>query len=267
MDFESGENNVGLYGSKKRKRDPETRKDNKRKTVSLEGEAYVSTSGRTVAPKTTGSSFGPPSKSDELLVKIREHIECFPRKITHYASQVQQYLDARLNVKTMHYLFIKENPELQHTVKYEFYLKYFKENYALRFGRPQVDACSECERSGAKIRSKSLNANAKRVATAELIVHKRRAQNFHKKLQNVQNLCQERLDVAGITFDFIQNLPLSNIPVQKIFYFLQLWVYAFEIHNLSVRGHSFLPCDRDFGTLKNSLDDAIGSTYQKNIKR
>nr|CAI5832626.1 unnamed protein product [Callosobruchus analis] len=36
------------------------------------------------------------SKSDELLVKIREHIECFPRKITHYASQVQQYLDARL---------------------------------------------------------------------------------------------------------------------------------------------------------------------------
>nr|CAH7716839.1 unnamed protein product [Callosobruchus chinensis] len=98
---------------------------------------------------------------------------------------------------------------------------------------------SECERSGAKIRSKSLNANAKRVATAELIVHKRRGQNFYKKLQNVQNLCQERLDVAGITFDFIQNLPLPNIPVQKIFYFLQLWVYAFEIHNLSDKSALF----------------------------
>nr|CAI5832624.1 unnamed protein product [Callosobruchus analis] len=175
----------------------------------------------------------------------------------------------------MHSLFIKENPELQHTVKYESYLKYFKENYALRFGRPQVDACSECERLRAKIiRSKSLNANAKRVATAELIVHKRHAQKFYKKLQNVQKLCQERPDVAGITFDFIQNLPLPNIPVQEIFYFRQLWVYAFEIHNLSdntghfytyheatkrfkkifhyfpVRGHSFLPCDRDFGILK-----------------
>nr|CAH7762622.1 unnamed protein product [Callosobruchus chinensis] len=174
----------------------------------------------------------PCSKSDELLVEIREHIERFPRKITHYASQVQQYLDARLNVKTMHSLFIKENPEWRHTVKYEFYLKYFKENYALIFGRPQVDACSECERLGAKIRSKSLNANAKRVATAELIVHKQRAQKFYKKLQNVQKLCQERPDVAGITFDFIQNLPLPNIPVQEIFYFRQLWVYAFEIQHL-----------------------------------
>nr|CAI5867041.1 unnamed protein product [Callosobruchus analis] len=34
-----------------------------------------------------------------------------------------------------------------------------------------------------------------------------------------------------------------------------------------VRGHSFLPCDRDFGTLKNSLDDAIGSTYQNRAGR
>nr|CAI5853397.1 unnamed protein product [Callosobruchus analis] len=152
-------------------------------------------------------------KSDELLVKIREHIERFPRKTTHYASQVQQYLDARLNVKTMHSLFIKENPELQHTVKYEFYLKYFKENYALRLGRPQVDACSEC----AKIRSKSLNANAKRVATAELVVHKRRAQKFYKKLQNVQKLCQETPDVAGIILISSRIYPYQIYPYRRSF--------------------------------------------------
>ncbi|CAH1968225.1 unnamed protein product [Acanthoscelides obtectus] len=344
---ESDDSAEGLQGSRKRKRNPKVWKDNKRKTAALKGEAYVSTSGKRVAPKSSGSPCGckekctekfpmkkktilisklydgrpknerdtflqglievttisrrrgrvqanakpksasfkysilessgnrvavckrafmsiygvshmqiqrlttllvtgasprdlrglhnnrPRSKSDEVLIRIREHIERFPRKSTHYSSRVHQYLDARLNVKTMHSLFIKENPDLQHDVKYEFYLKYFKENYALKFGRPQVDVCSECERLGAKIKSKDLNDNAKRVATAELIVHKRRAKKFYNKLQDIQKLCQNRPEVAGITLDYIQNLPLPNIPVQEIFYFRQLWVYALEIHNLS----------------------------------
>lgn len=67
----------------------------------------------------------------------------------------------------------------------------------------------------------------------ELIIHKRRAKKFYKKLQDVQKMCEDRPEVAAITFDYIQNRPLSNIPVQEIFYFRQLWVYALEIHNLS----------------------------------
>nr|CAI5839650.1 unnamed protein product [Callosobruchus analis] len=47
-----------MVAKKKRKRDPKTWKDNKRKTASLKGEAYVSTSGRTVTSKITGSSCG-----------------------------------------------------------------------------------------------------------------------------------------------------------------------------------------------------------------
>lgn len=33
--------------------------------------------------------------------------------------------------------------------------------------------------------------------------------------------------------DFMQNLPLPHIPVQEVFYYRQLWVNVFNIHNIS----------------------------------
>nr|CAH7744541.1 unnamed protein product [Callosobruchus chinensis] len=88
-------------------------------------------------------------------------------------------------------------------------LNYFNENYSLRFGRCQVDVCSECERLNAKIKDKNLTV--KRVAIAELIVQKRRAKKFYTKLKEIEAICHERPEVMGIAFDYIQNLPLPNI--------------------------------------------------------
>lgn len=269
--------------------------------------------------------------SRDNIEKINEHIRSFPVKSTHYGSKPISYLDARLTVSAMHSLFIKNYPELQSIVKYEFYLKYFKENFSLRFGRPQVDVCSTCESLGVKLRDAHLNNNAKRTAAAEMMVHKRRARKFYNKLQHVTKLCETNPEIGGFAFDYMQNLPLPNIPVQEIFYYRQVWFYAFEIHNFKdnsgvfytyhegqarktpdeictfmydyilnyvpaevkelhifsdgcpgqnknhtvvrfllglqatkrfnkiyhyfpVRGHSFLPCDRDFGTLKRCVN-------------
>lgn len=267
-------------------------------------------------------------KPPEYNTIIKDHIESFPSKTSHYSSsKVIQYLDSKLSVKAMYELLVKKWPDLKQTVKYEYYLKYFNENYSLRFGRPQVDVCSECERLGTRLKDPNLNDNAKRVTAAELMVHKRRAKKFYTQIQNVTKMCAERNDVCGITFDFMQNLPLPQIPVQEMFYYRQLWVHAFQIHNLKdnsghfytyhegqaykgpnevctflwdyilnkiapeitelhifsdgcpgqnrnntmvrflltlasskrfkkiyhyfpIRGHSFLPCDRDFGTVK-----------------
>lgn len=168
----------------------------------------------------------------DIVAKIKQHIESFPVKTSHYASKEVHYLDARLNVKMMYEMFRKKHPELENAVKYEFYLKHFRENFSLRFGRPQVDVCGQCEQLGVKIKDKSLNENAKRVAVAELLVHKRRANKFYAKLKEVKTLCQEREDVGAIVFDYIQNMPLPVIPVQEMFYYRQLWLYGFEIHDL-----------------------------------
>lgn len=172
-----------------------------------------------------------------MLTKIYDHILSFPRKQTHYSGKNIQYLDARLDVKTMFLLFNSKYPNLG--VKYQFYAQYFKENFSLRFGRPQVDTCITCEELTVKIKSSNLGDHAKRAAQAELSVHKRRAKKFHNKISEIRQLCQTQNDVAGLTFDFMQNLPLPHIPIQEIFYLRQLWVNCFGIKNLKTNKSVF----------------------------
>lgn len=88
----------------------------------------------------------------------------------------------------MHKLFLEKQHQLTGTVKYEYYLKHFHENFGYTFGRPQVDVCPCCEELNAKIKSSFLNDVAKRSAVAELIVHKRRAQKVYTKLISVTEL-------------------------------------------------------------------------------
>jgi len=73
-----------------------------------------------------------------------------------------------------------------------------------------------------KIKSSTLNEVAKRVAVAELLVHKRRAKKFYNKFKEVCEICKNRSDVMAITFDYMQNLPLSFLPVQEMFYLRKL---------------------------------------------
>lgn len=169
----------------------------------------------------------------EVLRKIHDHILSFPRKQTHYSGRTIEYLDARLDIKTMFSLFKSKYPNLN--VKYQFYAQYFKDTFSLRFGRPQVDTCIKCEELTVKIKSPHLGEHAKRAAEAELAVHKRRAKKFHNKISEIRHLCQTRDDVAGLTFDFMQNLPLPHIPIQEIFYLRQLWVNCLGIKNLKTK--------------------------------
>ncbi|CAG9832866.1 unnamed protein product [Diabrotica balteata] len=113
-----------------------------------------------------------------ITTKIHEHIDSYPKYLTHYTKQPITYLDAKLDVLKMYDMFLQKHPDLGTKVKYEFFLKYFKENFGYRFGKPQVDVCSTCEDLQTKLKSTTLNDNAKRTAAAELIVHKRRAKKI-----------------------------------------------------------------------------------------
>lgn len=173
----------------------------------------------------------------EVLKAIHDHIMDFPRKRTHYSGKDIEYLDARLDVKTMHDLFRRKHPDLK--VTYAFYANYFKNTFSLRFGRPQVDTCITCEELQVKIRSPTLGQSAKRLAKTELEVHKRRAKKFYTKIAAVKEICNNRDDVAALTFDYMQNLPLPNIPIQEIFYLRQLWVNCFGVKNLNTNESVF----------------------------
>ncbi|KAF2887159.1 hypothetical protein ILUMI_19014 [Ignelater luminosus] len=178
--------------------------------------------------------------SAEVLLRIHEHIKSYPTHISHYSGKEKKYLDAIL------------------------------------YEMSQVDTCAVCEELGVEIKSPSINDNAKRAYPAELMVHKRRAKKFYNKIRSVQELCKSRDDVVDLCFDFMSNLPLP--PVKEIFYFHQLdncdgqnknhtvprFLAALtdsgrfdKIHYcLPLRGHSFLPCNRDFGRVKRVIRKA-----------
>lgn len=169
----------------------------------------------------------------EYCQKIHEHILSFPTKDTHYTTQLKKYLDPKLNVKTMHTMFMEQYPELEGKIKYQYYWEYFKNNFSLSFGAPVKDACSKCEELNTKIMSKDLNDVAKRVAAAELLVHKNRSKKFYNNIKKTVEISQQNKKVLGLCFDFMAVVDLPKIPVQEVYYYRQLSVNTFGIHNLS----------------------------------
>lgn len=262
----------------------------------------------------------------ETILHMREHIESYPVRESHYCGKVHKYLDARLNAKLMHKMFLEKHPAVK--CSYQTFHAFINANYSLSFGRPQIDACCMCEELKTKLRSPHINDKAKRCASAELIIHKRRAEKFYKKLQADTSMNNEP-HILSLSIDFMQNIQLPVIPVQETFYLRQLTTNVFCIHNnkshkatvyvyheglankgcnevcsflykflqdipseitelhlfadncagqnknhtltrlllyltdtgrftkieqyFPVRGHSFLPCDRDFATIKRTL--------------
>lgn len=176
------------------------------------------------------------AKPGEVIRLIEDHIRSFPVKSAHYTNRDYQYLSEKLDIKKMHNLLLEKYPEC--SVKYSFYRRIFREKFSLSFGRPQVDTCCLCEELSNKIKSKSLNDTAKRVAVAEKMVHQRRAKKFFTKMESIQELCRNDPSVGGICIDYMQNLSLPSIPVQDTFYLHQLTVNVFNIHNFKT-GKSF----------------------------
>lgn len=60
-----------------------------------------------------------------------------------------------------------------------------------------------------------LKNNARLAAAADILVHKRRAKKFYSKMKIIPELCGDRPDVTAIAFDFMQNVPLPQLPVQE----------------------------------------------------
>ncbi|KAJ8865589.1 hypothetical protein PR048_033109 [Dryococelus australis] len=99
-----------------------------------------------------------------------------------------------------------------------YYVNYFNTPFDLSFGPPQIDTCVKCE----ELMSPSLNVVAKKVAEAELQIHKHRSKNYFNTMKARKEECQNNPKLLGFSFDYFQNLPLPKIPVQDIFYMRKL---------------------------------------------
>lgn len=187
----------------------------------------------------------PQKISDEIYLKIDEHIKSFHYEVHHYGNTnrlKRRFLSSNLSVLKMYKLFIQkyypnvfcdidENTDLKKLnceVHYETYLRYFNNNFNYRFGRPRSDVCNQCEELKAEISNED-DVNLKKILQNTLKVHEVKAASFYTKLKEAQAEANDELDT--LCFDFKQNLPLPHLSTTDVFYSRQLWVYLMCVHS------------------------------------
>lgn len=185
----------------------------------------------------------PNKLENAVLMQIAEHIKSFPKYTSHYSRKdniKHEYLSPNLNAAKMHkmylekyepeqYALLQKNEAINPKVKYDFYRKYFAENFRLSFGKPRTDTCSKCDRLAKKLESAD-NEAERNALNSEKSLHLKKAETFYEDLREKTKLASEDPTVEVLSFDFQQNMPLPVSPSSDVFYKIQMWVYNFCIY-------------------------------------
>ena len=149
--------------------------------------------------------------------------------------------EVSISVAQMHDLYLKKfEPEVHAimqrgepaipNIKYEYYLEYFKTNFNLSFGVPKTDTCATCDELNVKIDDEA-DPEKKQTLQDMKQAHIRESQQFYAEMRTCSAMAKENRNIACVSFDFEQNLPLPRIPTNDIFYLRQLWLYVFCVHD------------------------------------
>ena len=180
----------------------------------------------------------PHTISEEVKVKIRNHIQSFPRRQSHYSqssNRHREYLPEGLSIAEMHRLYLtKHKPEAgdKPVVKEWLYRKIFNEQFNLGFGYPRSNTCQTCDGLRIAIEAAS-DQTTRQELNLELADHQLKASLGYQHLREDTQLAHSDSNVHVITFDLQQNLPVPTLTHSAMFYLRQLWVYNFGIHECS----------------------------------
>lgn len=148
----------------------------------------------------------------------------------------------------MHEMYLQKNEPEQYQlflqseninpiVKYEYFRKFFTENFKISFGKPKSDTCQKCDKLMNKIDAADTDEQKKTLET-EKNLHIIKAETFYTDIKDKTALAKNDPSVEVLTFDYQQNLPLPVSSSGEVFYKIQLWVYNFCIH-VGSTGKSF----------------------------
>lgn len=219
----------------------------------------------------------------ETVTKIHDHIMSFPKYKSHYSRSdnlSKYYLSPLLNTAKLHELYLKKHEPVQYeilqannkseifkpVVKYEFFRKYFTENFNITFGNPKSDTCQKCDKLIKQIDSADSDVG-RNTFQLEKSLHIAKAETFYTDLKLKSELARTNAHVEVITFDYQQNLPLPVSPSGDVFYKIQMWVYNFCIHVASSsRSYFFLYDETIAGKGQNEVISLLDFFF-KNIIR
>lgn len=120
-----------------------------------------------------------------------------------------------------------------------YYIEIFRTQFALRFGKPQVDTCCFCEEIDINLENKSLSKEERAAFIITKAVHKKTASKFYLKLHKIEQLSKQRPDTLGISIDYMMNITLPLVPEQESHYSSKLTVNVFAIKNFKTGNSEF----------------------------
>lgn len=173
-----------------------------------------------------------PTKLGEDVKKyVKEHIASFPAEESHYSranNPNKKYLSPLLSVVKMHKLYLDKCKldQVSETffIKESMYRFVFDNEFNLSFGHPKSDTCSTCD-SGQ--------------CTEEHV-------EFYKAAFEAQQADRESAEcldnVAYLTMDLQQTMPLPRLSTSKAFYKRQMWFYNLGLHITSEKVSRGLFC-------------------------
>ncbi|XP_022166413.1 uncharacterized protein LOC111030967 [Myzus persicae] len=158
---------------------------------------------------------------DEITISIKNHIESFKSKKSHYCREDtgRSYLQPGLSVAVM-WKHWKKKREVsnQSTASLSKYYDVFCNNFNLSFGHPRQDVCSFCSETSIKIKNE-IDIEKKVDLEDVLLEHKNKSKCFSRMMaEKIPNTVQ-------VCFDMMQNQPLPKLSVTDTFYSRQAWVY------------------------------------------
>lgn len=173
---------------------------------------------------------------DSIKNRIRDHINKFPARESHYSrskNEQKKYLDAGLTVAEMHCIFLKENPDLSETVKYWLYQDLFNFEFNISFGFPRSDICDTCEKYQAQIKAAQTESDSAKANQLKFQheLHIRKADVFNVQINESTEAAKLDGHTAVIAMDYEKNLPLPLTGIGQEYYKRQLWIHNFCIHN------------------------------------
>ena len=99
-----------------------------------------------------------------------------------------------------------------------FILDISKKNVNYRFGSPRSDTCKRCDLLHNKLKDTTIDEKERKELQMQKTHHETKASTFFADLKEKTKLSREDESVKVLTFDYQQNLPLSNVPSGEVFY-------------------------------------------------
>lgn len=165
----------------------------------------------------------PPNKtSDEMIQKVKTHIEGFPTMESHYCrkSSQRKYLDPSLSIAKMYELYVEECSRGNEKYVSEItYRRIFGTNYNLSFFKPKKDQCAFCEKFKNKF-----------VSEIDYHEHLRRRDEANAAKNSDKIRATNDKTFLSATFDLQSVLRIPSSEISQMYYTMKLCAYNLTIY-------------------------------------